>query len=111
MKKLVLVLVLSLPLMVSAENGNPIRKNFSNWINNNIVYPSESIKNHEEGVVYVSFTISENGQAENVSIEEGISFALNKEALLMVNTMPLTAMYEKNDPTKMYILPIKFTLK
>lgn len=111
MKKLILILVLCAPLMSVAGNIKPVKSNFNEWVNNNITYPTQAIKNHEEGIVYVSFTISENGEAKNVVIEEGISLALNAEALAAVTNMPLKAMFVKSDPTKTFILPIKFTLK
>jgi len=111
MRKLILVLVLSLPLMATAGNGKPVKLNFTEWIKKNIVYPTQAIKNREEGIVYVSFTISEDGKAENVTIESGISSALDAEALLVVNTMPLKSMYVDSEPNKNFILPIKFSLK
>lgn len=97
--------------MSIAGNVNPKKVSFTEWINKNIIYPTQAIKNHEEGIVYVSFTISENGQAENVIIEEGISSALNAEAITIVSNMPLQQLYAKNDSGKTFILPIKFTLK
>ncbi len=111
MRKLMLVLVLCLPLMAIAGNGKSVKLSFTEWIKKNIVYPAQAVKNHEEGIVYVSFTISENGQAELVTIESGISPALDAEAILAVNTMPLKSMYIASEPNKNYILPIKFSLK
>jgi TonB family protein len=111
MKKLILILVLNAPLISIAGNGNPINYNFTEWINNNINYPTQAIENHEEGVVYVSFSISEKGEAENIVVEEGVSIALNNEAIVAVSKMPLESMYDENEPAKSFILPIKFTLK
>jgi TonB family protein len=111
MKKLILVLVLCLPLIVTAGNINPIKVSFSEWIKKNIVYPNQAIKNREEGIVYVSFTISETGTAQNVCVEEGVSITLNEEALTVFNNMPLASMYVANEPEKRFIVPIKFILK
>ena len=111
MKKLIVVLILALPLMATAGNVNPVKLNFVEWIKNNITYPTQAIKNHEEGIVYVSFTISEQGRAKNVVIEEGISVTLNAEALLAVSSMPLKSKYVDSEPDKTFILPIKFILK
>ena len=111
MRKLILILVLCAPLMSVAGNVNPVKSNFADWINKNITYPTQAIVNHEEGIVYVSFTIAENGQAENIVVEEGISSALNEEAVTAVSNMPLKSKYDENDKAKTFILPIKFTLK
>jgi TonB family protein len=111
MKKLILVFVVCLPLIATAGHVKPVKVSFSEWIKENIVYPNQAIKNHEEGIVYVSFTISETGKAENVCIEEGVSTTLNAEALTIFNDMPLQSLYVANEPSKRFIVPIKFILK
>ena len=119
MKKLVLVMVLalSLPLMSSANNGgidplNSSNKTIKEWLNTNIVYPNSAIENKEEGIVYVSFMISEDGNVENVKVVQGISNSLDNEALNAVNNMPVSELRNNYDSTgKTYILPIKFILK
>ncbi len=111
MKKLILVLVLCMPLIATAGNVKPVKFSFSEWIKKNIIYPNQAVKNHEEGIVYVSFTISEDGKAENVSVEEGVSTTLNAEAMTVFNNMPLESMYVADEPTKQFIVPIKFIIK
>ena len=62
--------------------------------------------------MYVSFTISENGLIENVSIAQGATESLNTSALEVVSKMPVADLIsgsEKFDTT--YIVPIKFVIK
>lgn len=100
-----------LPLISTARNVKPVKFSFSEWIKKNIIYPNQAIQNREEGIVYVSFTISENGKAENVYVEEGVSLSLNEEAMTVFNNMPLESMYVADEPAKRFIVPIKFILK
>ena len=111
MKKLILLLAIIAPLMSIAENVKPVKSNLAEWINKNVTYPAQAVENKEEGIVYVSFTISENGEAENIVVEKGISLILNDEAVEAVSNMPFDNMYIKDEPSKTFILPIKFTLK
>lgn len=114
MKKLIIIIVcgILLPSISIAGNGEPKgAKNVFEWLNKNLNYPSEAIENHEEGIVYVSFTITNNGNAENIKVVDGISITLNNEAINAVKKMPLEEMYSKENPEKVYILPIKFVLK
>ena len=113
MKKLILITILSLslPLLSNASGGEPNKSKALKWLNKHISYPENAIENNEEGVVYVAFTISPQGNAENIEIEEGSSESLNQEAVRTIESMPLLEMYSEENPQKTYILPIKFTLK
>lgn len=114
MRKLVLVLVVCFACInsVKAENVKPIVKSkISEWINNHLTYPESAIKNSEEGIVYVSFELLENGKVSNARIEQGISPSLNEEAISVVKAVVIKDTYSSTTPNKRYILPIKFTLK
>ena len=113
MKKLILITILSLclPMMSNASGGGPNKTNAIEWLSKNLSYPENAIENNEEGIVYVAFTISPEGRAENIEIEEGCSKALNQEATRVIESTPLLEMYSADNPQKTYILPIKFTLK
>ncbi len=113
MKKLILIIaiVISLPSLANSDKGEPtFGSNISKWISANLSYPSQAIEKQEEGTVYVSFSVSENGEAENVQIEDGISETLNDEAIKAVKSMPLNGLFSTDNPDKVYILPIKFIL-
>lgn len=115
-------LILGLGILVntsSLANGNsdgvnPIStsKKLHGWLTNNVSYPESAAVNHEQGTVYVSFTISESGVIENVAIAQGATEALNASALEVVSKMPVADLIsgsEKFDTT--YIVPIKFVIK
>ncbi len=115
-------LILGLGILISTSslagtnnNGvNPVStsQNLHGWLTNNVSYPELAAVNNEQGTVYVSFTISENGSIENVSIAQGATESLNASALEVVSKMPaadLISGSEKFDTT--YIVPIKFVIK
>lgn len=96
------------------DGVNPVSttKNLHGWLTENVIYPETAVENKEEGTVYVSFTISENGTVENVSIAQGVTESLNNAALDVVMKMPVNELIsgsEKGDTA--YIVPIKFVIK
>jgi periplasmic protein TonB len=82
------------------------------WIRDNIVYPPESLKKKEEGKVFVSFVVREDGSIKDVSIERGATENLDREAIRAIKKMPNWIpgeMKGKQVATKVRI-PIAFTL-
>lgn len=78
-----------------------------------IKYPVKSLENREEGVVYVSFVVDCSGKVVNARIAKGASALLDKEALRIVNEMPVWKPgKQRGKAVKVqYILPIEFKLK
>jgi len=106
------VLVFFLSFAVNATGENPCAKvNVSELVSTNIEYPAEAIVNNEEGLVYVSFTISLEGVTENIVILEGVSTNLDSKAIETVKNMKLEKMACKVNADQVYTLPIKFILK
>lgn len=93
------------------DGVDPTKKSFKKWMNEFVAYPAETILQAEEGLVLISFEISEYGNAENLQVESGISEALNQKALEMVKEMPTAHLYENGftEGTR-FIVPIQFTL-
>jgi TonB family protein len=60
----------------------------SEYLSANLKYPKEAVKRGEEGVVYVSFVVDEDGNVAEAKIDRGISMELNEEALRVVKEMP-----------------------
>lgn len=58
------------------------------WIANNVVYPQTSIEMNEQGKVYLSFVVEEDGSITNVTIVKGVSTDLDREAKRLVKSMP-----------------------
>jgi len=105
-------LVFFLSFAVKATGEEPCAKvNVSELVSTNIDYPAEAIVNKEEGLVYVSFSISLEGATENINILESISTILDSKAIETVKNMKLEKMACKVNVDQVYTLPIKFILK
>ena len=65
--------------------GGP--NNMINWINSNIRYPKEAKDNGEQGTVFATFVIEEDGTTSNVKITKSVSRALDKEAIRLIKSM------------------------
>jgi TonB family protein len=82
------------------------------FIQNNVEYPDEAIKNGEQGIVYVKFIIEKDGSITNVGIRKGVYESLNAEAIRVVKKMPnWIPAKQKGEPVRInYTLPIHFRL-
>lgn len=65
--------------------GGPV--NMINWINSNIRYPKEAKDNGEQGTVFATFVIEEDGTTSNVKITKSVSRTLDKEAIRLIKSM------------------------
>jgi protein TonB len=85
---------------------------FVNFIKSTVVYPEMACEMGEQGIVYVRFVVNKNGSIEQVSIEQGVTDALNKEAIRVVRKMPNWIPGEQNGKKvrASYNLPISFKL-
>jgi TonB family protein len=83
------------------------------YIDNSIVYPKRALEKGIIGTVYVEFVISKSGKVRDAKIARGVDPDLNKEALRVVNTLPLWKPGRKNgkpvDVT--YTVPVEFDIK
>ena len=92
--------------------GGSVNK-FSEWINQNIVYPEAAKENGAEGSVTIEFVINADGSVSNVSvIRGGIDPSLVQEAVRVVSASPKWTPGENNDlPVRTAItLPVVFSL-
>jgi TonB family protein len=82
------------------------------YIAENVVYPKKALKKGESGKVFVRFTVTENGDVDDVKIIRGVSLELDKEALRVVKSMPAWSPAEKNGKkvSTRVSLPIIFAL-
>ncbi len=114
MKKLMIAMILAFSISTNVMAGNvtPVKTtNLIEWLSKNLNYPTAAAQNKEEGIVYVSFTISENGKAEHIKVEKGISQALDNEAVKAVKNMPLEHLFITNGINKSYTLPVRFSIR
>ena len=58
------------------------------FIQDNLVYPTEAKERSEQGKVYVRFVVEVDGSITNVSIPRGVSPTLDAEAMRIVKMMP-----------------------
>ena len=82
------------------------------WIAENVIYPQTAIEMNEQGRVYLSFVVEQDGSLSNIAIERGVSSDLDKEAKRLIRKMPNWEAGEakgKKARTRCR-LPINFTL-
>lgn len=82
------------------------------WLNKNIQYPPEALKNKVQGEVTVSFIINRNGTLSNIKIIESSHPLLNSEALRVVHKMPKwkPGIHHNKPCATMFSIPIEFHL-
>ena len=61
---------------------------FSQWVNDRLVYPEQAKENYINGRVYVTFTVDQQGKVKNVKVDKGICDVLNKEAVRVISLSP-----------------------
>ncbi len=87
---------------------NALRK----YIANTVEYPEAAVENGIQGKVYVSFVVTKNGTVADAKIARGIAPSLDKEALRVVNSLPVwvPGKQKGNSVNVSYTVPIKFSL-
>lgn len=84
------------------------------YISTSLKYPLEAQKNRQEGRVYVSFVVNEDGSITNAKIARGVSYYLDREAYRVVMAMPnwKPGIGKNGHPVKVnYTVPINFILQ
>lgn len=61
---------------------------FSRWINSQLVYPEAAKRVGIQGMVMVSFTITESGKVDNVKVVKGVHPLLDAEAVRVISRSP-----------------------
>lgn len=83
------------------------------WIAKNVNYPQTAIEMNDQGRVYLSFVVEEDGSISNVAVVKGVSTELDKEAKRLVRAMPKWTPGEaKGEKARTRCqIPINFTIK
>ncbi len=83
------------------------------YIAEHVKYPEEAKKNGITGKVYVSFTVSKEGKVIDSEIARGASPALDKEALRVINDLPVWKPGKQKGKVVnvRYTVPINFALE
>ncbi|GAB6976061.1 M56 family metallopeptidase [Prevotella falsenii] len=86
--------------------------NMHKYLAENLRYPTEAVKNNEQGTVVVKFIVSAEGEVVEPAIARSVSPALDKEALRVISAMPKwTPGKMKGKPVAVYFqLPVSFKL-
>lgn len=82
------------------------------YIEENIKYPVECIKNSIAGKVYIQFIIGKDGHVKNAKLARSVDPLLDAEALRVVNSMPFwkPGLNNNEKVNVSYTIPINFKL-
>ncbi len=79
----------------------------------NLKYPQEALSDSVEGVVTVTFVVTPEGKADNITIRNSLGEAFDREATTLISKMPIwkpATLNGKAVPSKVS-LPLNFELK
>lgn len=95
----------------SNEGLDPTKRLFKKWSKSFVAYPEEASVESEQGLVYVSFEISQEGEMKNVNVDSNLSELLEAKAVELVEAMPKGHLYENGfiEGTR-FVLPVKFNI-
>ena len=85
---------------------------FSHWVNQNLKYPQEAVKDSLQGRVTLQFTIEKDGSVTDVRVLRGCAPVLDEEAVRVVSQSPKwTPGYSNGEPVRViYNFPVLFQL-
>ena len=103
------------PLEIEYREAEPVLgyAHLYEYLNQELKYPSEALKDSIQGILTVSFIINKEGKPENISIQNSLGPAFDREALLLINNMPAWKPATRNNkpaPSKIS-LPLTFQIK
>lgn len=80
------------------------------YMQKNLHYPPQALRNNIEGRVYISFTVQADGSIADVQVLKGLGFGTDEEAARVVKSMPLwkPGMQNKHSVAVRYTMPITF---
>jgi TonB family protein len=73
------------------------RKAFKQYLEGNVRYPEQAIKNQVEGKVTVQFTIETNGKLSDFRVIRGIGFGCDEEVIRLIKQGPKWSPSKKDD--------------
>ena len=82
------------------------------WVSDNIQYPATALQEGTRGRVIVQFVVEKDGSVTNPKVLRSISPELDKEAIRVINAMPVWTPAENNGEIvrSYYIIPVTFRL-
>lgn len=107
--------VLGLPLEVQTSEPHfpGTEMDLLQFLMRNIRYPQEARERRQEGMVYVSFMVNEDGSISDIRIEQGVCQSIDDEAMRIVSLMPKWVPRRENGVPKAmrFYLPVNFQLQ
>jgi len=94
----------------SFPGGN---KSLMEFLNKTLKYPPVAAEKGIRGIVYITFIVNRDGKIVDIEIQRGVDEILNKEAIRVVQLMPLWIPGKKqgNPVRTKCTLPIRFALR
>jgi protein TonB len=86
---------------------------FSNWVQENVVYPSMAVENQAFGKVLIEFCVNARGEVVNVTVLRSADPYLDNEAIRVISSSPKwTAPKQGGRPVKQrFVIPVIFRLQ
>jgi TonB family protein len=93
------------------QGGN--LENFREWVQNNLVYPPDAVKNGIFGRITIQFAVNSKGKVCDVKILRGVDPLLDKEAFRVLNLSPewKPAKQRGKFVKQQFVMPIIFALQ
>ncbi len=82
------------------------------FLQENLVYPTDAQENRTQGQVYVEFVIEADGSITNAKVIRGIGSGCDEETVRVVNSMPnwTPGNHKGKNVRVKYVLPVSFYL-
>jgi len=83
-----------------------------NFINKNLIYPEQSLKEKVQGVVIVRFVVNSKGKVERTEVLRSLNSECDKESVRVINSLPDFFPGKQNgiNVSVWYTMPIRFRL-
>jgi protein TonB len=104
------------PLLIVAEpatfQGGDLNT-FSNWVKQNLVYPSVALENNVSGKITLQFTVNTNGDVIDVKVLRGTDPAIDEEAVRVIQSSPKWTPARQNGVLvkQRFYIPINFQVQ
>jgi TonB family protein len=88
-------------------------ENFREWVQQNLVYPPEAVKNKMSGRITVQFAINSKGKVVDVKILRGVAPLLDQEAIRAIKLSPDWTPAEQGGRLvkQQFVMPVIFQLQ
>jgi TonB family protein len=85
---------------------------FRDWVQENVRYPDDAIKNGITGKVTVTFAVDSKGKISNVKILRGVEKSLDMETIRVLESSPewVPAKVKGIDVKQQFVMPVVFAL-